>query len=218
MRQGPDHAVGPCPFSGGANDPPYFSGNSCECVTVPSGPVDAGRDLAVADVAFEQALVVVYQHRKTYLVVGRMERIAVRVSRQHHVDVRIVQDRQKQLFEMDVAVPGAVPERDVQQHDAGRSVAELLRSDRFAQPGGLLLAVGVVSPQSAVFDVRVGFVLAAVEQKHGYRAGHVELVVVAPDLGKVLRQVVGVDAARLVVAAVVEDRQSRRRRPRPRRR
>ena len=37
-------------------------------------PVDAGRDLTVADVAFEQALVVVYQHRKTYLVVGRMER------------------------------------------------------------------------------------------------------------------------------------------------
>ena len=130
----------------------------------------------------------------------------MRVSRQHHVDVRIVQDRQEQLLEVNVAVPGSVPERDVQQHDAGRGIAELLRGDRFAQPGSLLLAVCVVSPQPAVFDIRIRFVLTAVEHEHRHRSGHVEFVVAAPDLGEILLEEVGIDSARFVVAAVVEDR------------
>lgn len=46
----------------------------------------------------------------------------------------------------------------------------------------------------------------AVEHEHRNRSGHVEPVIVAPDLGEILLQKVGVDAARLVVAAVVENR------------
>lgn len=171
-----------------------------------AGTDDSDRDSVARHVAPYVALIAVDHDREPNFVVCRVEAVAVRVAGEHDIDAGLVEDRQEQIPEVVAAVPRSAVERNMEEDDACRGVAEGFGGHRPAEPFALFAAIGVVVGKPSVFDVRVRLVFAAVEQQETDRSDFAELVVAAVTRREIVVQTVGEDAARLMVAAVVEYR------------
>lgn len=171
-----------------------------------AGTDDSDCDSVARHVAPYVALIAVDHDREPNFVVCRVEAVAVRVAGEHDIDAGLVEDRQEQIPEVVAAVPRSAVERNMEEDDACRGVAEGFGGHRPAEPFALFAAIGVVVGKPSVFDVRVRLVFAAVEQQETDRSDFAELVVTAVARREIVVQTVGEDAARLMVAAVVEYR------------